>query len=223
MNIFGWLFLVVAASVLLWLSFSTVVIAIDMRAACRRKALQSLHDGVLFSRVARGKWRVWRRHTRDEMRPAGVGHSSVGPRMPIQEAADVAAALGEYAIGELPGDLTIIGALVVIKGQVFSREDVYLNGQMEGTVEVPECRLTIGPEGRLQANVQAREIVVHGTIHGTVEAGEKIDIRHDAKLVCDIKSGRIIIEDGAYLKGSVNMPTVSKPCLLASASPDPKR
>jgi cytoskeletal protein CcmA (bactofilin family) len=94
---------------------------------------------------------------------------------------------------------------------------------MEGTVEVPECRLTIGPEGRLQANVQAREIVVHGTIHGTVEAGEKIDIRHDAKLVCDIKSGRIIIEDGAYLKGSVDMPAVSKPCLLASASPDPKR
>lgn len=157
------------------------------------------------------------------MRPAGAGHSSVGTRAPIQEAVDVAAALGEYAIGELPGDLTIIGVLVVIKGQVFSREDVYLNGQMEGTVEVPECRLTIGPEGRLQANVRAREIVVHGTMHGTVEAGEKIDIRQDAKLVCDIKSGRIIIEDGAYLKGSVDMPTVSKPCLLASGSPDPKR
>src|ERR1035441_10807267 len=104
MNIFGWLFLVVAASVLLWLSFSTVVIAIDMRAACRRKALQSLHDGVLFSQVARGKWRVWRRHSRDEMGPAGVGHSSVGLRMPIQEAAACAAALGEYVMTEYPGD-----------------------------------------------------------------------------------------------------------------------
>jgi len=211
MNIFGWLLLVVAASFLLWLSFSAVVIAMDMRAARRRKALQSPHDGVLFGQVARGKWWVWRRHSRDEMRPAGAGHNFVGTRAPIQEAVDVAAALGESAIGGLPGDLTIIGTLVMIKGQVFSGEDVYLNGQMEGTVEVPECRLTIGPEGRLQANVRAREIVVHGTIHGTVDAGEKIDIRQDAKLVCDIKSGRIIIEDGANLKGSVDMPIRETP------------
>ena len=211
MNIFGWLLLVVAASFLLWLSFSAVVIAIDMRAARRRKALQIPHDSVFFGQVARGKWRVWRRHSRDEMRPAGPGHSLVGTRAPIQEAVDVAAVLGEYAIGERPGDRTIIGTLVMIKGEVFSREDVYLNGQMEGTAEVPECRLTIGPEGRLQANVRAREIVVHGTIHGTVDAGEKIDIRQDAKLVCDIKSGRIIIEDGAYLKGSVDMPIRETP------------
>jgi cytoskeletal protein CcmA (bactofilin family) len=209
MNIFGWLLLVVVASVLLWLSFSAVVIAIDMRAARRRKALQSPHDGFFFGQVARGKWRVWRRHSRDEMRPAGAGHSFVGTRAPIQKAVD--AALGESIIGELPGDLTLIGTLVLIKGLLLSREDVYLNGQMEGTVEVPECRLTIGPEGRLQANVRAREIVVHGTIHGTVEAGEKIDIRQDAKLVCDIKSGRIIIEDGAYLKGSVDMPIRETP------------
>ena len=53
--------------------------------------------------------------------------------------------------------------------------------------------------------------MVHGTIHGTVEAGEKIDIRQDAKLVGDIKAGRIIIEDGAYLKGSVDMPNFITP------------
>ena len=149
----------------------------DMRATRRRKTLQSPDDGILFGQVARGKWRVGRRHSRDETRPAGAGHSFVGTRAPIQEAVEVAAALGESAIGELPGDLTIIGPLVMIKGQVFSGEDVYLSGQMEGTVEVPECRLTIGSEGRLQANVRAREIVVHGAIHGTVEAGEKEAIR----------------------------------------------
>jgi cytoskeletal protein CcmA (bactofilin family) len=217
MNILGWFLLVFAATLLLWLSFSAVVITLDMRAARRRKALQSPHDGVPFSQVARGKWRVWRRHSQDEMRRAGAGHSSVGTRAPIQEAVDVAAALDESAIGELPlGDLTLIGTLVMIKGQLFSREDVYLNGQMEGTVEVPESRLTIGSEGRLQATVRAREIVVHGTIHGTVEAGEKIDIRQDAKLVGDIKAGRIMIEDGAYLKGSVDMPNFISPSPLAS-------
>ncbi len=215
MHIFGWFLLVFAATLLLWLSFSTVVIALDMRAARRRKALQSPDDGILFGQVARGKWRVWRRHSRDETRPAGVGHSSVGTRAPIQKAVDVAAALGESAIGELPGDLTLIGTLVIIKGQLFSREDVYLNGQMEGTVEVPECRLTIGPEGRLQANVRAREIVVHGTIRGTVEAGEKMEIRRDARLVGDIKAGRVMIEDGAYLKGSIDMPNVISPFPLA--------
>ena len=157
------------------------------------------------------------RYCRIQFYDRRTGHSFVGTRAPIQKAVD--AALGESIIGELPGDLTLIGTLVLIKGLLLSREDVYLNGQMEGTVEVPECRLTIGPEGRLQANIRAREIVVHGTIRGTVEAGEKIDIRQDAKLVGDIKSGRIIIEDGAYLKGSVDMPTVSKPRLLGCAIP----
>lgn len=106
---------------------------------------------------------------------------------------------------EAPRGVASIGKSVVIKGQIFSREDLYLDGEIEGTVEVPEHRLTIGPHGKLQAGIKAREVVVLGAVHGNVEAGERIDIRKESKLVGDIKTGRIIIEDGAYFKGSIDI------------------
>jgi cytoskeletal protein CcmA (bactofilin family) len=99
----------------------------------------------------------------------------------------------------------IIGKSVMIKGQIFSREDLTIDGEIDGSVELHEHRLTVGPNGKLQAGVMAREVVVPGTIHGNVEASDKIDIRKDAKLVGDIKTTRIVIEDGAYFKGSIDI------------------
>jgi cytoskeletal protein CcmA (bactofilin family) len=99
----------------------------------------------------------------------------------------------------------IIGKSVMIRGQIFSREDLTIDGEVDGSVELQEHRLTVGPHGKLQAGVKAREIVVLGTIHGNVEATDKIDIRKDAKLVGDIKTARIVIEDGAYFKGSIDI------------------
>lgn len=98
-----------------------------------------------------------------------------------------------------------IGKSVMIKGQIISREDLYLDGELEGTVELQEHRLTIGPNGRVQANIKAREIVVIGTIHGNVEASDKIEIKKEAKLIGDIRTARIVIEDGAYFKGSIDI------------------
>jgi len=99
----------------------------------------------------------------------------------------------------------VIGKSVMIKGQIFSREDLTIDGEVDGSVELHEHRLTVGPNGKLQAGVKAREVVVLGTIHGNVEASDKIDIRKDAKLVGDIKTSRIVIEDGAYFKGSIDI------------------
>ena len=93
----------------------------------------------------------------------------------------------------------------MIKGQIFSREDLTIDGEIDGSVELHEHRLTVGPNGKLQAGVKAREVVVLGTIHGNVEASDKIDIRKDARLVGDIKTARIVIEDGAYFKGSIDI------------------
>jgi cytoskeletal protein CcmA (bactofilin family) len=98
-----------------------------------------------------------------------------------------------------------IGKSVILKGQLFSREDLYIDGEVEGSVEMQEHRLTVGPNGKLAAGVKARDIVVLGTIHGNVEVGDKIEIRKDAKLVGDIKTARIVIEDGAYFKGSIDI------------------
>ena len=122
---------------------------------------------------------------------------------------------------EMPRGVAAIGKSVVIKGQLFSREDLYLDGEMEGTVEVPEHRLTIGPYGKLQASVRAREVVVLGSISGNVEAGERIDIRKDARLVGDIKTGRIIIEDGAYFKGSIDIVKAEAGQAAPAARPQP--
>jgi cytoskeletal protein CcmA (bactofilin family) len=115
----------------------------------------------------------------------------------------------------------VIGKSVMIKGQIFSREDLTIDGEIDGSVELQEHRLTVGPHGKLQAGVKAREIVVLGTIHGNVEASDKIDIRKDAKLVGDIKTARIVIEDGAYFKGSIDIarPEISKPAAVPAPKP----
>jgi len=123
--------------------------------------------------------------------------------------------------GEMPRGVAAIGKSVMIKGQLFSREDLYLDGEMEGTVEVPDNRLTIGPHGKLQAGIKAREVVVLGSINGNVEATERIDIRKDARVVGDIKTGRIIIEDGAYFKGSIDI-VKGEPAKAAAPPPRPQ-
>jgi cytoskeletal protein CcmA (bactofilin family) len=106
---------------------------------------------------------------------------------------------------ESRGGSATIGKAVKINGQIHSKEDLYVDGDLEGTVEAPEHKLTIGPNGTVHAAVKAREVIALGTIQGNVEATEKIEIRKDAKLVGDIRTARIIIEDGAYFKGSIDI------------------
>ena len=103
------------------------------------------------------------------------------------------------------GGPAVLGKSVIVKGQIYGREDLTIDGEVEGTVELQEHRLTIGPNGKVMATVKAREVVVLGTIHGNVETRDKIMIRKDAKLVGDIKTARIEIEDGAYFKGNIEI------------------
>jgi len=114
-----------------------------------------------------------------------------------------------------------IGKSVTIKGQIFSREDLVVDGEIEGAIELNEHRLTVGTNGRVRAGVKAREIVVLGSIEGNVEALDKIDIRKDAKLVGDIKTARIVIEDGAYFKGSIDIVRTETPKAAAPKSQGP--
>ena len=114
------------------------------------------------------------------------------------------------------GGTAALGKNVTVKGQIFAREDLVIDGEVEGTVECHEHRLTIGPNARVQAGLKAREIVIQGSIHGNVDATDKIDIRKEAKLVGDIKTSRIVIEDGAYFKGSID---ISKPNVARGPQP----
>jgi len=113
-----------------------------------------------------------------------------------------------------------LGKNVTVKGQIFAREDLTIDGEVEGTVECHEHRLTIGPNARVQAGLKAREIIIQGSIHVNVDATDKIDIKKEAKLVGDIKTSRIVIEDGAYFKGSIDIskPNAGKPQTQAAGS-----
>jgi len=113
-----------------------------------------------------------------------------------------------------------LGKNVTVKGQIYAREDLTIDGEVEGTVECQEHRLTIGPNARVQAGLKAREIVIQGSIHGNVEAADKIDIKKEAKLVGDIKTSRIVIEDGAYFKGSIDI-SKATPAAKPGAQPQP--
>src|SRR3954469_4601717 len=116
------------------------------------------------------------------------------------------------------GAPAVIGKGVSIKGQIFSKEDLVIDGEIEGTVEAHDHRVTVGPNGRVQAGIKSREIVAQGTINGNVEATDKIDIKKDARLVGDIKTARIVIEDGAYFKGNIDIVKTERP----AATPAPK-
>ena len=109
-------------------------------------------------------------------------------------------------VAEPPRSVAILGPSVVVKGEIRSQEDLTIEGEVQGLVEAIGHRLTIGPNGNLQTNgVKAREVVVMGKMKGSVEATEKVYIRKDAQLVGDVQTAGIVIEDGAYFKGGIDI------------------
>ncbi|MBM3728731.1 MAG: polymer-forming cytoskeletal protein [Acidobacteria bacterium] len=114
-----------------------------------------------------------------------------------------------------------IGKNVTITGQIQSREDLIIDGEVDGTIELNEHRLTIGPNGKVKAGIRAREIVVKGNLNGNVEATDRIEICQEARLIGDIRTARIIIADGAYFKGNIDIIKVDAP-VRKEAAPQPK-
>ena len=116
-----------------------------------------------------------------------------------------------------------IGKAVIVVGQIFTKEDLYVDGDVEGTIESQENKVTIGPNGRVQASIKAREVIILGQVQGNVETTDKVDLRKDAKLVGDITTSRISIEDGALFKGSIDIkksePKAAPPSSPAASGP----
>jgi len=166
---------------------------------------------------------MWNKRKEEEY-PPKAGTMPSAPANPIKDSAPMSTAPAASHFSTDMRRPAVIGKSVMIKGQIFSREDLTIDGEIDGSVELQEHRLTVGPHGKLQAGVKAREIIVLGAIHGNVDASDKIDIRKDAKLVGDIKTARIVIEDGAYFKGSIDIvrPESSKPVApVAPVAPKP--
>ena len=102
-------------------------------------------------------------------------------------------------------DLASLGKTVKIEGKIYSAQDLQVDGEVEGTIELPDHKLTVGPNGRIKAEIKVREILVLGSTQGNVQAQEKVEIRSAAKFVGNVKTARIILEDGAYFKGSIEI------------------
>lgn len=164
---------------------------------------------------------MWNKRREDDVPARPV--MPAAPALPDARVEPQPAAPAKPAVGEPPRGVAAIGKSVVIKGQILSREDLYLDGEIEGTVEVPEHRLTIGPHAKLKAGIRAREVLVLGSVNGDVDASDKIDLRKDANLIGNIKAGGIIIEDGAYFKGSIDIvrSEPAKPLTTKTYTPAP--
>ena len=102
-------------------------------------------------------------------------------------------------------DVVNIGQSVVIKGELKGSEDLTIEGAVEGKIELPENVLTIGPNGRIKAQVSAKVVIVLGEVNGNVTASEKVDIRDGGSVDGDLASPRVAIADGAHFRGSVDM------------------
>ncbi|HWF93280.1 MAG TPA: polymer-forming cytoskeletal protein [Terriglobales bacterium] len=103
------------------------------------------------------------------------------------------------------GEFALIGKSVVIKGELSGSEDLYIDGQVEGSIELHGNNLTIGANGQVKANVNAKGVVVQGKLEGNIRASDRAELRKSAIAVGDIATQRLAIEDGAYFKGRVDI------------------
>jgi len=100
---------------------------------------------------------------------------------------------------------TVIGKSVVIRGELSGNEDLYIDGDIEGTVTLPESRLTIGPNARVRADLSVRDVIIFGHLTGNVQATGRVDLRQSAVVNGDILAGRLSIEESAVLTGRVEL------------------
>jgi cytoskeletal protein CcmA (bactofilin family) len=135
--------------------------------------------------------------TNEPNRPAapagGGGFEPAAPR-PGAPAAQAAAA-----------DQATIGKSLVVKGEVTGSESLYIDGKVEGAINLPGNRVTVGRNGQVAANISAREVVVLGKVRGNINASDRVDIRSEGSLTGDVIAQRISIEDGAFFKGGIDI------------------
>lgn len=108
-------------------------------------------------------------------------------------------------------DVATIGKSVVVKGELSGSEDLYVDGNVEGSITLRGQSLTIGPNGRVRANVEARNVIVHGQVDGNITASDRVELRKSASLKGDISTARIAIDDGAYFKGAIDIQKTEAP------------
>jgi len=166
---------------------------------------------------------MWKRD--EAVRPtSGRETTTPTPMTPSVPPASIAAGpLPPAASRQIERDIVNIGKSVVIKGELSGSEDLTIEGHVEGKIELHDHVLTIGPNGKIKAQILAKAVIVLGEVAGNVSATEKIDIRDNGSVEGDIVSPRVAIAEGALFRGSVDMQragrTAAQPKPAAAAEP----
>jgi cytoskeletal protein CcmA (bactofilin family) len=147
---------------------------------------------------------MWRKQ--DDPKPLSpVAEVPPPPRVePVRSVAGLTAEVVQPSGG-------LIMSSLVIKGEIRGREDLYIDGEVQGSINLSDGRVTIGPHGRISAGIEAREIVVRGTVKGTLLARERVEIGRTGDVRGDIVTTRIAVEDGAQIHGKVDVPRTEEP------------
>lgn len=120
---------------------------------------------------------------------------------------------GSYSPGKTvtsPVEQATIGRSLVIKGEISGSESLYIDGRIEGSVNLTDNRITIGRNGSVAANISAREVVIMGKVQGNIQCSDRLDVRSEGALTGDVITPRISVEDGAMIKGSVQVRAADK-------------
>jgi cytoskeletal protein CcmA (bactofilin family) len=160
-------------------------------------------------------------------RDEGVKPQAVQPPSPSLAAGSATTASGARTSEiesrrQMERNLVNIGKSVIVKGELSGSEDLTIDGQVEGKIELRDHVLTIGPNGRIKAEVFAKAVVVLGQVTGNVTATEKIDIRDNGSLEGDLQSPRVAIAEGAHFRGSIDMQRKTEPVRQASPAAETK-
>ncbi len=166
-------------------------------------------------------WRPGKSDDRTPVTPAAPAPPTFGtvPSTPKETAS-----VETPRLNEPRNEMAHIGKSVVIKGELSGSEDLYLDGEVEGTIELSGNSLTVGPNGRVRANTHAKNIVVHGKVNGNLSA-DRVELKKSSLVTGDIHTQRIVIEDGAFFKGGIDIqreqpkepPRVERPATMSAS------
>src|SRR6267154_6425992 len=145
---------------------------------------------------------MWKRD--EAVRPAS-GQPTAAPQPAVPAQAGAPGPRSETSSHHMEKDIVNIGKSVVIKGELNGSEDLTIEGHVEGTIQLKDHVLTIGPNGKIKAQIFAKAVIVLGEVTGNVTASDKVDIRDNGSVDGDIISPRVAIAEGAHFRGSVDM------------------
>ncbi|MSO83186.1 MAG: polymer-forming cytoskeletal protein [Acidobacteria bacterium] len=158
---------------------------------------------------------MWKRD--EAVKPTSGQPTPTGPAVQSQQGSSSAAPQPEAR--QFGRDAVNIGKSVVIKGELNGSEDLMIEGQVEGKIELKDHVLTIGANGKIKAQVFAKALIVLGEVNGNISASEKVEIRDGGSVDGDIVSPRVAIAEGAHFRGSVDMQRKTGPPGQASPRP----